>query len=75
MCYSIKAGDKKIDRKPGTFELLGCDIMIDAEFKPYLIEMNTNPAITLGSINTLLINQIIYRYNSLIRNNSLCYLK
>jgi len=49
LCYTIKSGDKKLERKPGTFELIGCDFMIDDKFKVYLIEMNSNPAITLDT--------------------------
>ncbi len=30
--------------------ILGCDIMIDTDFKPYLIEINYNPALALGTI-------------------------
>jgi len=33
----------------GCFELLGCDIMIDDEFNPHLIEINTNPALYLDT--------------------------
>lgn len=32
-------------RKEHNFELLGMDFMIDAEMKPYLIEINTNPCL------------------------------
>ena len=30
--------------KRGTYELLGCDFIVDSEGKPYLLEVNTNPA-------------------------------
>jgi len=29
------------------FEVFGLDFMIDDEFKPYLIEVNTNPCLAL----------------------------
>jgi len=29
LCYVVKAGAGKLERKVGTFELLGCDILID----------------------------------------------
>ncbi len=45
LAYTIKAGLHKIVRQPGTFELLGCDIMIDSSFKPHLIEINMSPAL------------------------------
>ena len=35
----------RLDRKYGCFELFGLDIMLDEDLKPYLIEINTNPAI------------------------------
>ncbi len=42
------AGIKKIERKNGTFELLGCDILFDNNFNPYLLEINSNPALYTG---------------------------
>ena len=47
--YVMRATEKKLDKKPGCFELLGCDIFIASDFTPYLIEMNHNPAIHLGN--------------------------
>lgn len=35
----------KLDRKFGCFELFGFDFLIDDKLNPYLIEINTNPAI------------------------------
>ena len=35
----------KLDRKYGCFELFGLDFMLDDALNPYLIEINTNPAI------------------------------
>jgi len=37
----------KID---GCFELLGCDIMIDENFTPFLIEINHNPSLLTDTI-------------------------
>lgn len=54
------SAEKKINRKCGTFELLGCDILFDENLKPHLLEINTNPAIFTGiSIN---INQFYFIY-------------
>lgn len=33
------------NRKMNNFELLGLDFMIDEEFRPWLIEINTNPCL------------------------------
>lgn len=46
---AIFAGQGKIQQLDGCFELLGCDILIDEEFRPHLIEMNTNPALYLDT--------------------------
>lgn len=35
----------KLDRKFGCFELFGFDLLIDEDLNPYLIEVNTNPAL------------------------------
>lgn len=32
-------------RKQGLFELFGMDFMIDEAFRPWLIEINTNPCL------------------------------
>ena len=45
LCLSILAAKNKIDRRLGCFELLGCDILLDEHFNPYLLEINFNPAI------------------------------
>ena len=34
-------------RRVNTFEIFGYDFMFDADFKPYLIEVNTNPCLEL----------------------------
>ncbi|KAJ3589707.1 hypothetical protein NHX12_010550 [Muraenolepis orangiensis] len=42
-CFS--AVKSKLDRKLGLFDLIGCDFLIDEEFKVWLLEMNCNPAL------------------------------
>ena len=36
-------------RRLHCFEVFGLDFMLDEEFKPYLIEVNTNPCLALAS--------------------------
>ena len=48
---AVKATYCRIDsaRKNCSFELFGLDFIIDSQFKPYLIEVNTNPCLELCS--------------------------
>ncbi len=48
MTYVMISAEKKLIKKKGTFELLGCDILIDNNFNPFLLEMNLNPALFTG---------------------------
>ena len=43
MTYS--AARRKLLRKKGTYELVGCDILVGNDYQPYLLEVNTNPAL------------------------------
>ena len=38
------------NRRMNCFEVFGYDFMIDSEFKPWLIEVNTNPCLELASL-------------------------
>ncbi|KAM3833837.1 uncharacterized protein ttll10 [Diretmus argenteus] len=40
--FAVKS---KLERRLGLFDLIGCDFMIDEEFKVWLLEMNCNPAL------------------------------
>lgn len=48
---AVKAIQCRINpnKKAYTFELFGLDFIIDNQFKPYLIEINTNPCLELCS--------------------------
>ncbi|XP_048838869.1 protein polyglycylase TTLL10 isoform X5 [Brienomyrus brachyistius] len=39
------AAKNKLNRKLGYFDLIGCDFLIDEDFKVWLLEMNCNPAL------------------------------
>lgn len=43
--HVIMAGYPKLEKKRGQYELLGVDILLDSNLKPYLLEINTNPAL------------------------------
>ena len=47
----IKSASMVMDsnRREFTFEIFGLDFMIDQDFKTWLIEVNTNPCLELGS--------------------------
>ena len=42
---TIRACSRKLDpnRRQKTFEIFGYDFMLDEDYKPWLIEVNTNP--------------------------------
>lgn len=44
MIAIIAAAKRKLMKKKGTYELLGCDILVGDDLQPYLLEVNTNPA-------------------------------
>ncbi|XP_067422757.1 inactive polyglycylase TTLL10 [Emydura macquarii macquarii] len=45
MMQCFLAVKSKLDCKLGYFDLIGCDFLIDEDFKVWLLEMNANPAL------------------------------
>ncbi|XP_042335782.1 LOW QUALITY PROTEIN: inactive polyglycylase TTLL10 [Sceloporus undulatus] len=45
MLQCFLAVKSKLDCKVGYFDLIGCDFLIDEDFKVWLLEMNSNPAL------------------------------
>ncbi|NXL12148.1 TTL10 polyglycylase, partial [Mesembrinibis cayennensis] len=45
MVQCFLAAKHKLHRKLGYFDLIGCDFLIDENFKVWLLEMNANPAL------------------------------
>ncbi|XP_041062943.1 protein polyglycylase TTLL10-like [Carcharodon carcharias] len=43
ICFNI--AKSKLDSKLGYFDLLGCDFIVDQNFKVWLLEMNANPSL------------------------------
>jgi len=49
----LKAAVPKLSRKHGYFDLYGLDFMITNDNKLVLLEVNTNPALSLGKANRI----------------------
>ncbi|XP_021099108.1 inactive polyglycylase TTLL10, partial [Heterocephalus glaber] len=45
MAHCLLAVKSKLECKLGYFDLIGCDFLIDENFKVWLLEMNSNPAL------------------------------
>ncbi|XP_077620074.1 inactive polyglycylase TTLL10 isoform X2 [Crocuta crocuta] len=45
MAHCFQAVKSKLQCKLGYFDLIGCDFLIDENFKVWLLEMNSNPAL------------------------------
>uniref|UniRef100_A0A673TY42 Tubulin tyrosine ligase like 10 n=1 Tax=Suricata suricatta TaxID=37032 RepID=A0A673TY42_SURSU len=45
MAHCFQAVKSKLECKLGYFDLIGCDFLIDENFKVWLLEMNSNPAL------------------------------
>lgn len=54
------AGRLNPDRRAFAFELFGLDFMMDSQLKLYLIEVNTNPSLTvLSTVTGRVISSVI----------------
>merc|ERR1712157_216881 len=66
---SMFAAAGKLSHLKGCFELLGCDILIDDQFNPHLIEINTNPALYLDTEpQKAVIPQVVHKTLDLVLN-------
>eukprot|EP00825_Cyclidium_porcatum_P003845 TRINITY_DN11783_c0_g1_i3.p3 TRINITY_DN11783_c0_g1~~TRINITY_DN11783_c0_g1_i3.p3 ORF type:complete len:122 (+),score=20.48 TRINITY_DN11783_c0_g1_i3:111-476(+) len=60
-CYTFICGVPKLKRKLGCFELIGCDVLVDENFRPYLLELNSNPAIDIDTeVKIKVIPKVVY---------------
>uniref|UniRef100_A0ABM5EKN7 Inactive polyglycylase TTLL10 isoform X1 n=2 Tax=Pogona vitticeps TaxID=103695 RepID=A0ABM5EKN7_9SAUR len=64
MLQCFLAVKSKLDCKLGYFDLIGCDFLIDEDFKVWLLEMNANPALhtncnALKSIIPTVVNETL----------------
>ncbi|OXB78178.1 UNVERIFIED_CONTAM: hypothetical protein H355_007320 [Colinus virginianus] len=67
MLQCFLAARHKLDRKLGYFDLIGCDFLIDENFKVWLLEMNANPALhTNCKVLRDIIPSIIYESLDLV---------
>ncbi|XP_072888603.1 protein polyglycylase TTLL10-like [Hemitrygon akajei] len=64
-CFSAVKG--KLECKLGLFDLLGCDFIIDHDFKVWLLEMNANPSLQRHcSVLKTVIPKVIYEALELV---------
>ncbi|XP_078281162.1 protein polyglycylase TTLL10-like [Rhinoraja longicauda] len=45
MAFCLNSAKNKLESKLGFFDLMGCDFIIDHNFKVWLLEMNANPSL------------------------------
>ncbi|XP_060707939.1 protein polyglycylase TTLL10-like [Hemiscyllium ocellatum] len=61
MTICFNTARSKLDPKLGCFDLMGCDFIIDQNFKVWLLEMNANPSLHRHcSVLKTLIPQLVY---------------
>lgn len=57
---SLRSVARRIGNRKNSFELLGYDFMIDAELKPWLIEINTSPAMDYSTdVTKVLVKRVL----------------
>lgn len=48
---TIKGVQDKLDNQKGSIELFGYDIMVDEDFNPWLLEINSSPAMDFSTVS------------------------
>ena len=64
LSYTFQSGANKLQRKKGYYELIGCDFILDQYLNPYLLELNSNPALftdvdVLNQVITPMMNDVL----------------
>ena len=54
MIHSLKSVQDMVENRKNSFEMFGYDFMIDEDGVPWLIEINSSPAMDYSTVNSCL---------------------